>query len=477
MDNNKEIITNPSYLNILKISWPTMASYTALLMVSLCDLYFVGSLGREAIAAVAIGTSIWTLLLNVIDGFRQATTILVAKFVSQEQPEHIAYVFQVSLACTTVVSALLFLFADQLSGFVYNLMTNDPQVMRLGKDYFPILLKFSFATIIFFSLEGWLRGYGNTFTPMVIIATVGIINCFLDWAMVQGRVGFPNMGVKGVATATGIAEVTGLIIGIIYLVFNKQSRNFLRFSPKLHHTAKEFIQISLEVGLFALSINSAKSIFNAIVGKASTVMLAAHQIADQVFFILYQPIMAFMVTASILTSALASTKQIEMIQTTTNRCLGICLGIVTICGSILWIATPWLAHAFSPHDSQVSALAIKAIKIVIFNQVLGAYYLIMRGTLSGVGMSFYAMIAAFASSYLCFLPLAWTLIHYYDFGLVGGYTALTTWTLVSCIMFAWRYYSTVIKPEKLHEFLKHSPKPNPTEKDFSGMTGLGEDQK
>ncbi len=470
---NRDLITNPSYKNIMRLSWPTMISYIALLTVSIVDLYFVGDLGRSAIAAVSIGGTVWWLLMNFLDGLRQATTILVAGFVGEGQDKKSGLVLNLSLLIAGIISVVLFFSADALSDFLHGIMTSDPAVVLLGRSYLPILLKGSFATLMFFSIEGFFRGLGNTFLPMLISGVVCVVNIFFNWTIVAGHMGFTKMGVKGAAMSTVCAECIGLLIGVCSILTDKSARKVISKQFARGSAMFEFLKISLEVGFFALSISAARCIFTAFIGRADTLLLAAHQIANQVFSILFLPSLAFMISASIIASALVSSNQLDLLTTAVRRILVICMLTMLVFGGLIWFYAESLALAFSPTDLAVAKIASKAIKLVVIDQVICAFSLVLRGVLAGVGMAGYTMVVAFFSSVVIFLPLAWLVIFQFKLGLLGGYIAMIFWTLLSTALFSYRYFWTVANSERFSAFLKKTQgEPGGVEQDFAGMTGV-----
>lgn len=469
----RDLITNPSLRNIFRLSWPTILSYLALLTVNIVDLYFVGGLGREAIAAVSLAGVIWFFLCSVFDGLRQATTIMISGYVGENKTDKIGLVLNFGLGLGIVLSLPIVAFSGIFSKFIYSVMSNDPEVARIGAEYLPMLLRFSFATFLFFVIEGFFRGLGNTFIPMVISAGIASLNVVLDYGLVLGRLGMPELGVKGAVIATVIAQVLGLIAGIIAIFWVKEFREVVSFDLKVNPVIDKFVRIGSEVGLFAASVQSTRCIFTAMIGHIGTLSLAAHQIASQVFYITFLPAMAFMISASIVTSALVGADKLGQIRSGCNRIIIVSMTTVTTIGIVVWLFSHKLAAIFSPTDPQVRELGAQAIKIIAIHQAISAYYFVMRGVLSGVGMADYVMVTAFIASYVWFLPLVGTVFFYWGYGLLPGYIAMVTWSVVFCVLLAWRYFSVVADTRKLRKFLrKPEIEAEGVEQGFAGMTGL-----
>ncbi len=75
---------------------------------------------------------------------------------------------------------------------------------------------------IFFSMltslmNSIVRGYGNTKTPLFISILINIVNLTLDYGLIFGKLGLPELGIKGAAIATSIANLSGFILYILFI--------------------------------------------------------------------------------------------------------------------------------------------------------------------------------------------------------------------------------------------------------------------
>src|SRR5687767_12967759 len=181
----------------------------------LVDLYWVGRLGTEAIAAVAISGNLMFLVLAATQMLGIGTTTLVAHAVGSKDHDRALLVFNQAQALSVVVG-VLFLIAGMALRVPYaNQMSADAVTAQLVADY---LLWFIPAMALQFGLVAIgaaLRGIGNFKIGMVVQTATIIINIVLAPFLIFGWGTGRPMGVAGAA----LASLFAIAAGIVWLVF------------------------------------------------------------------------------------------------------------------------------------------------------------------------------------------------------------------------------------------------------------------
>lgn len=207
---------NPLWIEILKLAVPLILSMIGLVLMQFVDALFLSWYSTEAIAAVVPAGMAATLIISPFQGTAMFTSTLVAHYVGAKKPERAFGAcwqgIYFSLICGLIVFAIGFA-AEPL----FNWAGHSEQISSLEKQYFAILCWFSFATICGSALSGFFSGKGRT-TILMIVQLVGLgVNSILDYLLIFGRWGFPELGVSGAAIATVIAQ--GLVVLILFVLF------------------------------------------------------------------------------------------------------------------------------------------------------------------------------------------------------------------------------------------------------------------
>src|SRR5688572_410642 len=195
-------------------------------MYVLIDLYWVGRLGTDAVAAVGLSGNLMFIVLAATQMLGVGTTTLVSHATGARNRERANLVFKQSQILALVVGGLFFLAAMATRRLYAESLSADAATLQLAAEY---LLWFIPALALQFGLIGMgaaLRGTGNFKPGMVVQTATVILNIVLAPVFIFGWLGAPAMGVVGAAVATLIAIVVGVVWMTTYFLSHK---SFLRF--------------------------------------------------------------------------------------------------------------------------------------------------------------------------------------------------------------------------------------------------------
>lgn len=230
MRTNKEI-----YKRALGLAVPMMIQNGITNMVGLIDNIMVGSLGTEAISAVSIvGQLIFVFNLAVFGGL-SGPGIYSAQYYGKNDIEGVRNAFRIKhyiCAVCLVLGVLAFaLGSDQLIGLYLRgeSSTVDPVLtMDIAKDYLGIMLWGLMPFAITQIYAGSLRETGDSVKPMIGGLFSVVTDIVFNYLLIFGKLGFPQMGVRGAALATVIARVVEMLVVVIWAFARKERHPFLK---------------------------------------------------------------------------------------------------------------------------------------------------------------------------------------------------------------------------------------------------------
>ncbi len=208
--------------SISKAIWilaiPMIVSNLLQAAFNLIDMVWVGRLGVEALAAVAMSGTILMIVMFLMIGVGIGTTALVARFVGAKQ-----YSDADNIAVQSLIMGFLLSFVFAVIGYLIapsalKILGAEPVVLGLGVGYMRILFLGVIVMFYMFLISAILQGAGDAATPMLILGGSVLINIVLDPLLIFGIGPFPRMGVNGAAVATVIAEAIGSIIALEVLL-------------------------------------------------------------------------------------------------------------------------------------------------------------------------------------------------------------------------------------------------------------------
>lgn len=184
---------------------------------ALVDIFFVASLGFEAVAAVGLTEAVLTLLYAVAIGLSMGITALVARRIGEGNPHKANQVAGQALWVGMLVSMLVAFIGLVYSQDILRLMGADEKVLAVGADYTLVMLCGSITILYLFLINAIFRGAGDASVAMRSLWLANGLNIVLDPLLIYGIGPFPEMGVTGAAVATTIGRGVGVLYQLYHL--------------------------------------------------------------------------------------------------------------------------------------------------------------------------------------------------------------------------------------------------------------------
>lgn len=186
--------------------------------LGLVDILMVSQLGESEIAAVGLGNKIFFFNLLIMVGISHAGGVLAAQYFGAEDLSGLRRSLVVSLLfslLSVIPFIALYTLAPQT---ITSLASNDPTLLTFANDYLVITAYSFIFTAVVLPLETALRSAGDTKTAMNISILVLPLNALLNYILIFGHFGFPEMGVAGSAWGTVLARLAQMLLMIVFVV-------------------------------------------------------------------------------------------------------------------------------------------------------------------------------------------------------------------------------------------------------------------
>ncbi|MCB2221614.1 MAG: MATE family efflux transporter [Bacteroidetes bacterium] len=378
--------TDVKYLDIWKIAYPIILGSIAQNLLNITDTAFLGRVGEIELGAGAIGGVYYFAIIMLGWGFGIGTQIIVARRNGEEdfpaigRTIHHGLYFLVPLAILTF-SLMKFLSDD----FLFVIMESDA-VRQATSEYLGWRSFGVFFAFINFLFRAFYVGLGKTKVITYSTTLLAIVNVILDYLLIFGNFGFPEMGIGGAALASVIAEFSALLFFLFYTRFiftTKPYRLFhlSRFNSKLY---VRIIKVSLPVmGQNFLSL-ATWLVFFLLVEKMGERQLAISNITRSFYFVLMMPMWGFASATNTLVSFLIGAKREHEVMSLVNKVMVLCLsgvGAMVIFGSIF----PHEAVRIYTNDQTLVEATIPVVYIVNVAALMLSATFIFFNAVSGTG--------------------------------------------------------------------------------------------
>ena len=212
------------YTSEFKYNWklaaPVMLGMLGHTFVSFVDNIMVGQLGTAELAAVSLGNSFMFIAMSIGIGFSTAITPLIAEADSSDNLKQAKSTYKHGLFLCTTLGILLFLMVFFSKPLMY-LMQQPEEVVALAIPYLDLVAFSLIPLIIFQAIKQFSDGMSMTRYPMYATLIANIVNVVLNYLLIFGKFGFPEMGIVGAAYGTLISRVI-MVIYLWLLLRNKE---------------------------------------------------------------------------------------------------------------------------------------------------------------------------------------------------------------------------------------------------------------
>lgn len=344
--------------------------------VNLMDTVMLGRYSQEAMSGVSLCNQIQFLLQMLVSGAGEGAVVLGAQYWGKNKLEPIPHIIGVALRFGAVLSALLFgavlLFPNQLLG----LLSNDAGVIAQGAAYFRIIC---FSYIIFAVtniLAASLRSVGLVRIGYVISFSTLCINVTLNYLLIYGNFGFPELGVRGAAIATLVSRCVELGIVAYYLKYREKKLNLTLRKLLFIDTSylRDYNRVSVPVLVNQALWGVAQMVQTGILGHLGGDVTAANAIAVQVYQVLSVVAYGAASASGIVVGRSVGEGKRDALRplVATLEALFIAIGLASG-GLILLVRTPILAVLGGKLTVRAQALALRFMEIIALTTVGTSY--------------------------------------------------------------------------------------------------------
>jgi putative MATE family efflux protein len=367
-----------------------MSAFMAVSMVMqtlylLLDMFWVGHLGKEAIAAVGVAGSLMMIVLALTQMLGVGTTTLISQAAGRKDQAHAELVFNQSFLMSILIALGLGVLGFLLMNPYCNSLSADAATAKLAKNY---LLWFIPALMLQFplvSLGSALRATG------IIKPTVGLqvlsvlLNAVLAPFLILGWIGFPKLGVTGAALATFVSI---LIADVLMLIYFEKKYHYLRFRFPLFRPQTKIWAKMLGIGVpagaeFILLFVYITIVYGIIRGFGPAAQ-AGFGVGARVMQALFLPVVALSFAVAAVVGQNFGGRRADRVRHSVYSGIGIAAAMMFILALIVWIAPAAMIRGFSK-DPHVIAFGSDYLRIVSFNFVAAGVVFTTSSVFQGIG--------------------------------------------------------------------------------------------
>ena len=430
----------------LHLAWPLVITQLGYIITGMVDTIFVGRIGPTEQAACILSNNLYVLLLVFGIGVSYATTPLVTDAHQNNDLLKKASLFKNSLVLNLCVAILCFVILF-LASDLLKYMQQPLEVVELAVPFFDILIFSMIPVSLFFTCKQYCEGLANTRLALVISIVGNVINIVLNYVLIYGVLGSPELGYLGAAWASFIARlfmgVSFLILIFkspitkeIALVYKQAKINWVELKDLARIGLNSGAQFTFEVAAFAIA--------GLMAGTFGKEQIDAHGIALSIAAFTYMFGSGISSAATIRISIYNAQNNWIEIKQAGFTALKLVLLVMGFFGLLFLVLSSVLPSAFS-NEVQIVQLAAKLLVIAAMFQLFDGIQVTAIGALRGLEDVKYPTVITLVGYWLIALPLAYFLAFTLKMETVGIWLALLASLVFVAVALFWRFNFLVKK--------------------------------
>lgn len=444
-------IINNHIKNTIYLAWPLVITQVGYIITGMVDTVFLGKIGPAEQAACILSNNLYILLLVFGIGVSYATTPLVTSANQNMDLLKKASLFKNSIFLNVSVSIICFIVLFLSSGLL-KYMHQPEDVIKLAVPFFNVLIFSMIPISLFFTCKQYCEGLSNTRMALFISIIGNVINIILNYLLIYGKFGFPELGYIGSAWASFISRVF-MGFSFLYLIFKSPVTkeisavyNKVKINKKeLFHLAK----IGLNAGLQLTFEVAAFVIAGLMAGTFGKEQIDAHGIALSIAAFTYMFASGISSASSIrvgIYKAQDNWLEIKQAAFSSIKLVMLIMGGFAI---LFLMINNFLPKVFSS-DLQIVNLASKLLIIAALFQLFDGIQVTIVGILRGLEDFKIPTLISLVGYWIIALPLAYWLAFILKLETVGVWIGLLVSLIFAAVVLFWRLNYLINKNLKIN---------------------------
>lgn len=369
---------------IWRVTYPIFLGLLAQNVINVTDTAFLGRVGEVALGAAAMGGLLYICVYTIAFGFSVGSQILIARRNGEGNYRAVGPIMWQGTAFSFGMAVCLLLLMYFSAAPLIRLLITSDSIYGATYEFFTWRIwgfLFAFVNVMF---RGLYIGITRTKVLTMNAVVMALVNVVLDYALVFGELGLPEMGVRGAALASVIAEASSLLFFLLYTYYKVDLKKYglNRFGQFDLSMVLRILRISCFTMVQYFLSMAIWFVFFMALERLGQRQLAVANIVRSVYVVLLIPVQALSTTANTLVSNLIGASGSSGVVTLLHKISRISFLIMVVCvglcvafpGSILSVYTneeALLVESVSALYVVCGAMLIASLANVYFNGISG----------------------------------------------------------------------------------------------------------
>lgn len=432
------------YKRVALITMPVLAQNIITNFVSLVDNIMVGQIGTEQMSGVAIVNQLIFVFNICIFGGISGAGIFTAQYHGSKDHKGVRDTFRAKLiicmAVTVIAAAILALFNEGLISLFLHQSDDGldlSKTLEYAKSYIYIILLQLLPFAITQAYSGTLRETGQTVVPMCAGIAAFLINVSLNYVLIFGKFGAPELGVAGAAIATVIARYAECAVVVVWTHTHKDKCRFVKGTYKSFKIPKTLVR--------GIATKGTPLMLNEVLWSLGTTMLvrcyslrgleavSAVNISSTVSNLFFCAFFALGSAVSIIVGQLLGAGELERAVDEDRKLIALAVTVCVVIGGVLALSAPLFPATYNTTDS-IKALATALLRVSAVMMPFNAFTHMSYFTLRSGGKTVVTFLFDSVFVWGVSIPAALVLSYFTSLPVLELYIAVQSLELIKCVI-------------------------------------------
>lgn len=403
--------------------------------VNLADSVMMGAYSETALSGVGICNNIQFFLNMAASGISSGMTVIASQYWGKKDIKPIYKVSAVAMWLGIIFSGLIFVFATLAPEMLIRLFTDKEAVIEQAVLYLDIIKHTYLIYMLSAILLSILRSVETVRIGFYVSLSSFAVNIFLNYILIYGKMGAPEMGIRGAAVATLVSRLIELIVTIVYLLLidKKLKMRIKDLFAVDAEMIRDYFKTGLPLMMSSVSWGIAMSIQGAIIGRLVESAIAANSIATTIFQVATVIAYASSTSACVLIGkTIGENKPMDIIKRRSKSLQLIFLAIGVVSSGILLLTKNLIIDFYNatPETLEITNQFIWVLSVTI----IGTSYEVpaLCGIVSGGGETSFVLKNDIIFMWLIVLPLSALSAFVFKFPVVVTFACLKADQVLKC---------------------------------------------
>ncbi len=430
---------------LFALGFPLAGSHLAQMSIQVSDTVMLGWYDITSLAAASVAGPIIFVLFILGSGFAWAVMPMVASAAGTADDRQVRRVTRMAIWLSILFSfvAMPVLFFGQ--SFLLSI-GQEPDVSELAGIYMAIMGLGLLPALLTMVMKSYLSALELTRSILTITLFSSALNILLNYMLIFGNWGMPELGIAGAAIASLVGHWTGLVALIVYAVIKTPEYTlFTNFHRPDWEAFVRVFRLGWPIGMTSLAEVAFFAASSVMMGWVGKIALASHGIALQIASVTFMIHMGLSQAATVRVGKAWGQSNLPLMREASKSALMMSMGAVLLTvAAFLLMPQTLISFFIDPQDPQrpvILATGVAFLTVAALFQTVDAAQVMALGMLRGVHDTRIPMVQASVSYWLIGVPASYILAFVFDMGGVGIWLGLSVGLASAGIMMQYRYWT------------------------------------